>query len=59
MTERSLAANGALLVLNLAMAAFSGRLALAAETMHNLLDLLALLSVLVGRLAAANLELLP
>ena len=55
----SLAANGALLVLNLAMAAFSGSLALAAETTHNLLDLLASLSVLVGRLAAANLELLP
>jgi divalent metal cation (Fe/Co/Zn/Cd) transporter len=52
----SLAVNGALLALKLAMAAFSGSLALAAETTHNLL---VSLSVLVGRLAAANLELLP
>ena len=55
----SLAVSGALLALKLAMAAFSGSLALAAETTHNLLDLLVSLSVLVGRLAAANLELLP
>ena len=44
----SLAVNVSLLVLNLWMAAFSGSLALAAETIHNLLDLLASIAVLVG-----------
>ena len=44
----SLAVNVALLALNLWMAALSGSLALAAETTHNLLDLLASIAVLVG-----------
>ena len=44
----SLAVNIALISLNLWMAALSGSLALAAETTHNLLDLLASVAVLVG-----------
>jgi cation diffusion facilitator family transporter len=44
----SLFVNVALLTLNLWMAALSGSLALAAETTHNLLDLLASIAVLIG-----------
>jgi cation diffusion facilitator family transporter len=44
----SLLVNVVLLALNLLMAAISGSLALAAETTHNLLDLLASIAVLVG-----------
>jgi cation diffusion facilitator family transporter len=44
----SLFINIFLLALNLAMAAFSGSLALAAETAHNLLDLVASGAVLIG-----------
>lgn len=44
----SLAVNVALLAINLWMAALSGSLALAAETTHNLLDLIASIAVLVG-----------
>jgi len=44
----SLSVNVALLALNLSMAALSGSLALAAETTHNLLDLLASIAVLAG-----------
>ena len=44
----SILVNVALLALNLTMAAFSGSLALTAETAHNMLDLIASVSVLVG-----------
>ena len=44
----SILVNLALFALNLTMAAFSGSLALTAETAHNLLDLIASVSVLVG-----------
>jgi cation diffusion facilitator family transporter len=44
----SLVVNTALFALNLTMAAFSGSLALTAETAHNMLDLIASVSVLAG-----------
>jgi cation diffusion facilitator family transporter len=44
----SILVNGVLFTLNLAMASFSGSLALKAETTHNVLDLTASLAVLVG-----------